>query len=324
LGYNLSNIPIELVQQQINKLEQGGYNRKEIGDFFHRNERTIYRKIKSTNNPEKQKRGRPRKIKEDVSEILCSYIEKDDNVATLEELSDYLFQKIGQRFSVPTIFRVLKKKRISWKKADKQFSEQDEEKIKQFVKDNCQLLSLSSLYSLDECSFNLGAVPRHARAHKSKRAVVKRPGNKGSNYTAIFSIQNLEKGGIGYELIKGGAKAQNFYDYLENMKTSNNEKRYILLDNVRIHHAVKALKELGLPSIKELAKEKNIVLVYLPSYTPEINPTENFNSVIKNLYRKRKPRTEEELRKVIEEGIEGLKKEHDLSNFFKSAFDYKN
>src|SRR6185312_1711080 len=153
LDYNLSNIPIELIQQQIRNLEQRGYNRKEIGDFFHRNERTIYRKIKSTNNQEKQKRGRPRKIKEDVSELLRYYIEEDDNAATLEELSDYLFQKIGQRFSVPTIFRVLKRKKITWKKADKQFSEQDEEKIKQFVKDNCQLLPLSSLYSLDECSF---------------------------------------------------------------------------------------------------------------------------------------------------------------------------
>jgi len=208
LDYNLSNIPNELFQQQVSMLEQKGYSRKEIGDFYHRNERTIYRRIKSTNNQEKQKRGRPRKIEEDVSELLCSYVEKEDNnTKTLEELSDYLFQKAGQRFSVPTIFRVLKRKRISLKKADKQFSEQKKEKIKQFVNDNCQLLSLSSLYSLDECSFNLGAVPRYARAHKSKRAVVKRPGNKGSNYTVILSIQNLEKGEIIYELIKGGAKA---------------------------------------------------------------------------------------------------------------------
>lgn len=177
---------------------------------------------------------------------------------------------------------------------------------------------------MDECSFNLGAVPRYARAHKSKRAVVKRPGKRGSNYTAIFSIQNLEKGEINYELIEKGAKALDFYDYLKNIKASDDERCYILLDNVRIHHAVKALKELGLSSIKELAKEKNIVLVYLPSYTPELNPTENFNSVIKNLYRKCRPRTKETLERVIEEGIERLKKEHDLRNFFKSAFDYEN
>lgn len=114
LDYNLSNIPNELIQQQISKLRQVGFEVKEIGDFYQRNERTIYRKIKSTNNQEKQKRGRPRKIEEDVSELLCSYVEEEDNNAkTLEELSDYLFQKIGQRFSVPTIFRVLKRKRIA-------------------------------------------------------------------------------------------------------------------------------------------------------------------------------------------------------------------
>jgi transposase len=323
LVYNLSNIPNELIQRQINKLEQKGYDRKEIADFYHRNERTIYRRIKLIDNQEKQRRGRPRKIKEDVSELLCYYAENDDNTATLRELSDYLSKETGQEFSIPTIFRVLKRRKISWKKADKQFSEQNKEKIKQFVKDNCWLLSLSSLYSLDECSFNLGAVPRYARAHKSKRAVVKRPGNKGSNYTLILSVQNLDKGEINYELIKGGAEAWNFYDYLKNMKTSDKEKRYILLDNVRIHHAVKVLKELGLPSIKELAEQKNIVLVYLPSYTPESNPTENCNSIIKHLYRKCRPRTEEALRKTIEEGIAELKK-HNLRKFFKSAFDYEN
>lgn len=207
LDYNLSSIPNELIQQQISKLRQVGFEVKEIGDFYHRNERTIYRRIKSTSDQEKQKRGRPRKIKEDVSELLRSYVEEDDNAKTLKEISDYLYQKTGEEFSQAVIFRDLKKQGITWKKADKQFSEQDEEKIKQFVKDNCQLLSLPSLYSLDECSFNLGAVPRYARAHKSKRAVVKRPGNKGSNYTVILSIQNLEKGEIIYELIKGGAKA---------------------------------------------------------------------------------------------------------------------
>ena len=113
LDYNLSSIPNEIIQQQISKLEQKGYSRKEIGDFYHRNERTIYRKINSTNDQEKQKRGRPRKIKESVSELLRSYVEEDDNAATLEELSDYLFQKIGQRFSIPTIFRVLKRKKIT-------------------------------------------------------------------------------------------------------------------------------------------------------------------------------------------------------------------
>ncbi|CAG8487495.1 4113_t:CDS:2 [Dentiscutata heterogama] len=39
-----------------------------------------------------------------VSKPLRSCIEEDDNATILKESLDYLFQKIGQRFSIPTIF----------------------------------------------------------------------------------------------------------------------------------------------------------------------------------------------------------------------------
>jgi hypothetical protein len=71
--------------------------------------------------------------------------------------------------------RVLERKGKPLKKATKQHIKQDKEKIKKFATENSWLLDLDSLLAVDECGFKLGAVPRYARADKSKRAVVKRP-----------------------------------------------------------------------------------------------------------------------------------------------------
>jgi|SRR6185312_6015417 len=129
-GYKLS-------PQNISYLTREGFTRKKIADFANRSERTIYRwnKQSDKDTKDKPKRGRKPKIIGEVLELLLSYDEKN-NAATLRELSDYLFQQTSQRFSQATIFRVLEKEKISLKKAEKQYSEQDEKKVKQFVKDN--------------------------------------------------------------------------------------------------------------------------------------------------------------------------------------------
>ena len=126
-----------LTPQHITYLERQGFTRKKIADFANRSERTIYRwnKQSDKNIEDKPKRGRKPKIVGEVLELLLSY-DENNNAATLRELSDYLFKETSQRFSQATIFRVLEKENISLKKAEKQYSEQDEKKVKKFIKDN--------------------------------------------------------------------------------------------------------------------------------------------------------------------------------------------
>ncbi|MCE8166087.1 MAG: IS630 family transposase [Candidatus Moeniiplasma glomeromycotorum] len=335
----------EFRMQQITKLREKNFSWNEIADFYQVSERTAYRWRKPICWPQ-QKRGRKSRVNQIVLELLCFYV-KDNNTATLKETSEYLYQRTDQRFSQATIFRVLKREGITWKKGDKQYSEQDKEKIRRFITENSWLLSSNSFSALDESSFNLGAVPRYARSHKSKRAVVKQPGKRGCNYTLLLCIRNTEKQAvISYKLIKNekkkikdketgkvkfkkGTDAIDFYNFLKDIELPidgneiSDSKHYLLLDNSRIHSAPDKLKEAGLLSIGELAEQKNIVLIHLPKYVPELNPTEKCFSIIKQYYRQRRSRTEEELRKVIEEAIEILQKK-DLTKIFKNCFDYEN
>jgi len=185
------------------------------------------------------------------------------------------------------------------------------------------LLSLPSFYVLDESGFNLGAVPGYAYAPKNQRAVIKRPSKRGENYTLLLCVQNIKsKAVVSCKLIKKGAKSADFHHFLSSIKFPAEGKQYLLLDNAKIHHATDSCKKVKLSTIAELARERNIELKYLPSYSPNLNLVENCFSNIKSYYRKQRPRNEEELRKVIDEAIEKLQQK-DLTKYFRSCFNLK-
>lgn len=166
---------------------------------------------------------------------------------------------------------------------------------------------MNSLLAVDECGFNLGAVPKYARATRGQRAVIKRTITKGFHYTLLLCVKNVNQQAIIHcQLTKERVDTKFFYDFLEGIALSNNNKHYLLLDNASIHHAPDKRKELKLPSIQEQASKKNIELKYLTSYAPELNPVEKCFNFIKHYYRKARPQTFEELKKVIEEAIEKL------------------
>ena len=57
------------------------------------------------------------------------------------------------------------------------------------------------------------------------------------------------------------------------------EKIAIFLDNLRVHHSIK---------VKEFCLANDIPLVFNLAYSPEYNPIENFFSIVKNYYKRKK------------------------------------
>jgi DDE superfamily endonuclease/Winged helix-turn helix len=249
---------------------------------------------------------------------------------TQQTIANRIYEETGQKVNQSTISRALKKRNITYKKGTKQFTEQDLKKAKQFITDNYHLLSLPSLYALDECGFNLEAVPHYAYARKGRRAIISRPGKRSPNYTLILCIQNVKKQAVvGYKLItpdkpdkkikkkkravvKKGTKAENFHDFLKSIDFPANQENCLLLDNAKIHHANQAcIKKNRLP-IKELAIIKKLILKYLVAYSPQLNPVELCFNFIRQYIEQCQARTEEKLKLAIEEAI-ALLQEQDLT-----------
>ncbi|CAG8812614.1 30976_t:CDS:1, partial [Racocetra persica] len=117
------------------------------------------------------------------------------------------------------------------------------------------------------------------------------------------------------------AKATDFCVFIENINLPDQQKYFLLLDNARIHHAKQACINAGLFPIKEVLTSKNIMPIFLVAYTPQLNPVELCFNFLRSHVEKHKPRTFEELKYIIEQGIEKLQGE-DMTEYFRHCLNY--
>ena len=99
------------------------------------------------------------------------------------------------------------------------------------------------------------------------------------------------------------SKAENVFEFLEKVMEQNTKKRTILvLENSKSHHADKTVRK---------ARELNITLVFLPPYSPDLNPVEFVWKTIKREVSVKFIQSKEHLRNIIKN--EFMKVEKSLS-----------
>ena len=145
---------------------------------------------------------------------------------------------------------------------------------------------------------------------------MKTPSHKGKHYTLLFAVSNLKVNGvIHWKLVEGSVDWKVFYDFLEEIKPIGDKKNIMLIDNARIHYALKKRKEAGLPTIREQMAKKNIEVRFITPYAPMLNTAEYCFNMLRQQTEKQKPRSYEEMRKAIEKVVE-LLNQKDLSKCF--------
>lgn len=137
------------------------------------------------------------------------------------------------------------------------------------------------LVFLDESSVNTNMSRRYGRAQGGERAVDHVPLNTPANTTVLSSIRL--NGETAYTTYSGGTTREKFLDYLKNVLLPTLRRDdVVVMDNMRTHH----VKE-----VKELFQEARIKLLYLPAYSPDLNPIEKMWSKLKSILRKLKIRS---------------------------------
>ncbi len=147
---------------------------------------------------------------------------------------------------------------------------------------------------IDESGFHISMARLRARAPRGERAYGKVPRNRGKNQTLIASI-TLE-GGMGEALsIKGSTDAELFETYVQEfLAPTLKAGQVVVLDRLGAHRTSK---------VRELIEQRGAELVFLPSYSPDLNPIEEAFSKIKNIVRKFGARTREALDEAISEAL---------------------
>jgi transposase len=119
------------------------------------------------------------------------------------------------------------------------------------------------------------------------------PKNRGKNLTLIASMSLY---GMGESMcIEGATDAEAFELYVEHFLAPNlTEGQVVVLDKLGAHRPTR---------IRELIEARGAELVFLPSYSPDLNPIEEAFSKIKNILRKLGARTHQALLDAMEEAL---------------------
>lgn len=153
------------------------------------------------------------------------------------------------------------------------------------------------LVFIDESGFHISMTRLRSRAPRGKRAYGKVPRNRGKNQTLIASM-TLGSGMGEAVCVKGSTDALVFEAYVEEfLAPSLHEGQVVVLDGLGAHRTRK---------VRDLIEAEGCELVFLPPYSPDLNPIEEAFSKIKNLVRKAGARTREALNEAIAEAMRAV------------------
>jgi transposase len=127
----------------------------------------------------------------------------------------------------------------------------------------------------------------------------------------LSAISN--RGKLRFVLYKDNMNAGKLIDFLRRLAHDGKKKVFLILDNLRVHHAKKVTAW--------LEKHKaEIEVFYLPPYAPEYNPDELLNSDLKRGIGKRpSPRSDEELKHNVRSHLKSVQLKPDkIRGFFGS------
>ncbi|MEP0755468.1 IS630 family transposase [Trichocoleus sp. Lan] len=247
------------------------------------------------------------KLTPDKLEVLANLIE-DNNDATLEELCSLLKAKTDITISRATMGRMSQRLKLTVKKKTLHAKEKDTQRVQNMRVDfwsKIRDVPVEDLIFLDEAGVNLALVRLYARALRGQRAYGTRPQKRGKNVSMIGAI--ALKGIVASINILGATDGLTFEAFVLQKLVPNLWKgATIVWDNSTIPKG---------QEIEQALREAGAKLIYLPPYSPDLNPIENFWSKVKNTLRSLGARTYKALDLAISEAFSQVSLK-DIRNWF--------
>lgn len=163
-----------------------------------------------------------------------------------------------------------------------------------------ECLEATDMIFVDEMGINLDMSRAYGRAPKGERVVEEKPANTPSNTTVIGALG--AKGLIASLSVEGSADGECFSRFVEQMLAPALEPgQVVLMDNVKTHKS---------PRVLQAIEAAGAGLVYLPAYSPDLNPIEECWSKMKGILRTKAARAKGKLMAALKEAIEAVTPEN--------------
>lgn len=149
------------------------------------------------------------------------------------------------------------------------------------------------LVFLDESGINIDMTRRYGRSKGKQRVVDSTPLNTPKTTTLLSSIR-LD-GSTVRTSFQGALNKERFLEYLRDVLAPRlQEGDIVVMDNLGSHKVT---------GVSELVRSVGAELLYLPPYSPDLNPIEKMWSKLKAYFRKLKLRSIELLQAAIPEAF---------------------
>ncbi len=160
----------------------------------------------------------------------------------------------------------------------------------------CEALDAGRLVFVDEMGSNTSLAPVHAWSRRGERAYLSAPRNRGKNQTLLASMSSE---GMGPTLaVQGGTNKAVFEAYVELvLAPSLRPGQVVVMDNLSAHKS---------EEVRELIEGRGCEVLFLPPYSPDLNPIEEAFSKIKGLLRRAQARTREALIETLGSAISAV------------------
>ena len=162
------------------------------------------------------------------------------------------------------------------------------------------------LVFVDEMGSNTSLAPPYAWSRRGERALAKVPRNWGANVTLLAS---MSAEGMGPSLaVEGSTTREVFEVYLEYfLAPALRPGQVVVMDNLSAHKGGR---------VRELVEARGCEILYLPPYSPDLNPIEEAFAKLKTLLRRAGARTREALIEAMGRALEAVTA-GDARGFFK-------
>ena len=248
--------------------------------------------------------GTMRHLSEKQESLICKLImdkapdqlKLDYALWTRKAVRELIEQKTGLDMPIRTVGEYLKRWGFTPQKPAKQAYEQSPKAVRRWLDEEYPEIKArakaenAEIYWGDETGLRNDRQHERGYAPKGKTPIIRLNAYR-TSANMISAITN--QGKVRFKVFEGSMNADILIDFCKRLIKSANRKVYLILDNLRVHHA-KVFKAW-------LAKnEDEIEVYYLPSYSPELNPDEYLNCDLKAGVHSGKPaRNKPQLRKKI-------------------------
>ena len=154
-------------------------------------------------------------------------------------------------------------------------------------------LDWQCLKFIDESGTNIAMTRLYGRAPRGERVIGSVPQNYGQNITMLAALSST--GVEAVMTVEGATDGDVFRTYVgEVLAPTLSESDIVVLDNLGAHKV---------EGVRQLIEARGARLIYLPPYSPDMNPIERCWSKIKTALRGAKARTREALEEAIRQAL---------------------